>query len=153
MQKYLWDRLNKRQLGTYAKYCLKAEFAMYGFVINETEIDEHGTYFVARYNETPLFEVQVRSVRQTTSYTFMLKSKFVLEERRYLALALLFESQPPSLYLIPSIRWQTPDFVFVDRNYEGLQSAPEWGISISPRNLQALEPYLFESTVERLMNT
>jgi len=152
MQKYLWDRLNKRQLGTYAKYCVKAEFAMYGFMVNETEIDEHGTYFVARYNDSPNFEVQVRSVRQTTSYTFMEKGKFALDERRYLALALLFEGNSPSLYLIPSMRWNTPDLVFVDRNYEGLKSKPEWGLSISPKNLLALKPYLFESAVEQLMN-
>ncbi|MEP7291708.1 MAG: DUF4365 domain-containing protein [Chloroflexota bacterium] len=152
MQRYLWDRLNKHQVGSYAKYCVKAEFAMYGFRINETGIDEHGTYFEAGYNKTPPVEVQVRALRQIDSYTFMLKSKFELHERHYLSLALLFAGKAPTLYLFPSTRWRAPDSTFVDRDYEGLQSLPEWGLVISPKKLEELESYRFETFIEKLIS-
>lgn len=151
MQKYLWSRLNPHQLSNYAKYCAKAEFAMYGFKINETKIDEHGTHFVARYSNSPLIDVQVRSLRQIDSYTFMEKSKFALAAHRYLVFAHLLEGEPPSLYLIPSMRWKTPDNIFVDRDYEDDESEPEWGLVISPRKLEELEPYIFEFTIDRLI--
>ncbi len=151
MEKYLWSHLNKHQLGSYAKYCVKTEFAMYGFQINETDTDEHGYYFVASYNKGSLLEVQVRSVRQLRSYAFLHKTKFELNERRYLAFAFLLEGEPPSLYLIPSTRWRTPDNVFVDRGYEGLQSEPEWGLVTSAKNLEFLKPYVFETTIDNLI--
>ncbi len=152
MDRYLWDRLNKHQVGSYAKYCVKAEFAMYGFRINETGVDEHGTHFDARYEKNPLIEVQVRALRQIDSYTFMVKSKFELHERRYVSLALLLEGKAPVLYLIPSTRWRMPDSVFVDRDYEGFKSDPEWGLVVSPKKLRELELYRFESEIERLIN-
>jgi hypothetical protein len=55
------------------------------------------------------------------------------------------------LYLIPSTVWLAPGGV-VEHNYEGLKSEREWGLNISQRNMTALEPYLFESTVELLIN-
>jgi hypothetical protein len=56
------------------------------------------------------------------------------------------------LYLIPSTVWLAPGAVFVEHNYEGLKSEREWGLNISQRKMTALEPYLFESTVELLIN-
>src|SRR5690606_31581379 len=128
------------------------EFAMYGFRINETKIDEHGTHFVARYKKGALIEVFVRSLRQENSYTFLEKAKFTLGERRYVAFGLLLEGKPPSLYLIPSTRWKTPDkVVFLDKNYEGYKSAPEWGLVVSPKNMELLAPYHFELTIAQLI--
>ncbi|EEG08605.1 conserved hypothetical protein [Pseudogulbenkiania ferrooxidans 2002] len=83
-------------------------------------------------------------------YVFMQKSKFSLNQNRYLALGLLFEGEAPKLFLIPSKVWESPNSVFVDRDYEGLKSKPEWGVNISKKNLPSLEPYLFESMVKRL---
>jgi len=40
--------------------------------------------------------------------------------------------------------------VFVERNYEELESKPEWGLNISHRNMSALEEFRLESSGERL---
>jgi hypothetical protein len=61
------------------------------------------------------------------------------------------EGQAPKLFLVPSMVWQTPGSVFVDRNYEGLKSKPEWGLNISRKNMSTLEEYAFETTVEQLL--
>src|SRR6478735_2628217 len=60
--------------------------------------------------------------------------------------------QSPELYLVPSTAWLSSNGVFVERNHEGLMSSPEWRITISRRNRQALAPYAFESTVGKLID-
>jgi hypothetical protein len=41
--------------------------------------------------------------------------------------------------------------LLVDRNYEGLQSAPEWGINISKRNQALLDAYKFDTVIQQLL--
>jgi len=149
MQKYNWKKLNNQQVGAYTEYFVKMELTMYGFQVFTSEVDDRGIDFVARFETAPFIEIQVKSLR-SMGYVFMQKTKFEPRENLYLALGLLFQSKPPLLYLIPSIAWRSPDSVFVERNYEGLKSKPEWGLNISQRNIQALEKYNFESTVQRL---
>jgi hypothetical protein len=151
MQRYQWSRLNSQQVGAYTEYFVKMELTMFGFQVYSTEVDDRGIDFVARHERGPFLQIQVKSLR-SLGYVFMQKSKFELDEHLHLALGLLFESQPPQLYLIPALAWQSPDKVFVERNYEGLKSPPEWGLNISQRNMSALAPYAFEKSVERLIN-
>jgi hypothetical protein len=150
MLRYQWSRLNSQQVGAYTEYFVKMELTMFGFQVYSTEVDDRGIDFVARHERGPFFQVQVKSPR-SLGYVFMQKSKFELTENLHLALGLLFEGQPPELYLIPSIAWQSPNGVFVERNYEVLKSLPEWGVNISRRNLPALAPYTFEKAVEQLI--
>lgn len=149
MQRYQWSHLNNQQVGAYTEYFVKMELTMFGFQVYSTEVDDRGIDFVARNDSGPFIEIQVKSLR-SMGYVFMQKSKFPLNEHRYLALGLLFESEPPRLFLIPSMVWTSPNSVFVDRDYEGLKSKPEWGLNISKKNMPSLEPYLFESMVNRL---
>jgi hypothetical protein len=150
MQRYLWSRLNKQQVGAYTEYFVKMELTMYGFQVYSTEVDDRGIDFVARHDSGPFIEVQVKSLR-ALGYVFMQKTKFVLSDNLYVALGLLFEGKPPELYLIPSRVWETPSTVFVSRDYgEGKKSEPEWGVNISQRNMAALAPYSFESAVTKL---
>lgn len=151
MEKYQWSRLNKQQVGAYTEYFVKMELTMYGFQVYTTEVDDRGIDFVARHDQGPFIQIQVKSLR-SLGYVFMQKTKFSLNEQLYLALGLLFDGKAPLLYLIPSTVWLTPGAVFVEQNYEGLKSEREWGLNISQRNMTALEPYLFESTVELLIN-
>jgi hypothetical protein len=81
----------------------------------------------------------------------MHKEKFVPREHLYLALGLLLERQPPELYLIPSIAWKNGNGMFVNHDYEGLKSKPEWGLNISKKNMPLLEPYRFEKIVEGMI--
>lgn len=150
MRRYQWSRLNTQQVGAFTEYFVKMELTMYGFQVYSTEVDDRGIDFVARHEDGPFIEVQVKSLR-STGYVFMQKTKFAPRENLYLALGLLFEEQAPQLFLIPSTVWRSPDAVFVERNYDGLKSKPEWGLNISQKNMPALEPYLFERTAERLI--
>lgn len=149
MRRYQWNALNKQQVGTYTEYFVKMELTMYGFEVYTTEVDDRGIDFVARKARGPFIEVQVKSLR-TYGYVFMRKAHFELRDNVYLALGLLFQDEPPRLYLIPATTWLNPNEVFVDRNYEGRKSEPEWGINLSPKNMKALEPFVFESTIERI---
>jgi hypothetical protein len=51
---------------------------------------------------------------------------------------------------VGSKTWKRPNALFVNRNYEGLKSEPEWGLNLSRRNLPLLEPYEFEQVIEEL---
>ncbi len=149
MGRYSWGRLNKQQVGRFAEYFVKMEFALYGFEVYTAEVDDRGIDFVARYESSGFYEVQVKSVRGG-GYVFMQKSKFPLKPDRLLALVLLEEDQPPDLYLIPATAWQTPNALLVGRDYEGLKSKPEWGLQLSAGNLPLLGSYHFDGVVGSL---
>jgi hypothetical protein len=149
MGRYFWSRLNKQQVGRFAEYFVKMEFALYGFEVYTAEVDDRGIDFVARYEKGGFYEVQVKSVRRL-SYVFMQKSKFPLTEERLLALVLLKEDAPPDLYLIPATVWNSPDSLFVGRDYVGLKSRPEWGVQLSPSRLKMLDEFRFEKVVAAL---
>jgi len=151
MPKYEWKKLNNLQVGAYAEYVVKMEFAMYGFEVYSSDVDDHGIDLIARVGGNSFIEVQVKSIRNQTGYVFMRKTKFEIKENIYLAFVHFIEGQPPKLYLIPSTRWQTPDKIYSDRNYEGKKSQPEWGLSISPKNIAELEKFGFEKTITNII--
>lgn len=142
MQRYSWSRLNKQQVGRFAEYFVKMEFALYGFEIFTSEVDDRGIDFIVRHASGVFYEVQVKSVR-SSNYVFMHKAKFPLRSDRLLSLVLLSEDQPPDLYLISATEWLRPNELLVDRDYEGLKSKPEWGVQLSRRSRLLLEPYRF----------
>jgi hypothetical protein len=150
MQRYIWSKLNNQQIGKFAEYFVKMELAMYGFQVYCTEVDDRGIDFVARYGKGPFVELQVKSLR-SFSYVFMHKEKFLPREHLYLALGLLLDGQPPELFLIPSIAWKNRNGMFVNHDYDGLESKPEWGLNISEKNMPLLEPYRFEKIVGRMI--
>lgn len=141
--------MNKQQVGAYAEYFVKMEMTMYGFQVYTTEVDDRGIDFVVRYDAESYIEIQVKSIR-SLGYVFMQKTKFKPHKNLYLALGILFQDEPPILYLIPSTVWLSPDSVFVERSYKGLKSKPEWGLNISKKNISVLEKYKFEATIQRL---
>ncbi len=151
LERYKWSALTNQQVGAYVEYFVKMELTMFGFHVYGTEVDDRGVDFIAQFGDAAFLKVQVKSVRNT-GYVFMEKSKFSLHEHRYLAFGLLVDGQPPNLFLIPSLEWQTPTALLRDRNYgEGLKSAPEWGMNISKKNMALLEPYAFEKTAEAIV--
>jgi hypothetical protein len=146
MGRYLWSRLNKPQVGRFAEYFVKMEFALYGFEVFTAEVDDRGIDFVARHGAGGFYEVQVKSARES-NYVFMQKTKFPLKPDRLLALVLLEEDQPPDLYLISATEWLSPTTLLVSRDYEGLKSKPEWGVQLSGRTRPLLAPYRFDVAV------
>lgn len=152
MPRYKWSALNTQQVGAYAEYFVKLELTMHGFQVYGTEVDDRGIDFVARHENGPFCEVQVKSVRGMT-YVFAHKSKFHPRNNLYMALVLFAESAAPELYLIPSTAWLSPNELLVDRDYEGRQSQPEYGVNLSKKNMGALEQYRFETAVHMMHGT
>jgi hypothetical protein len=149
MPKYQWKHLNGLQVGAYAEYFVKMEFTMAGFQVFMPEVDDRGIDFIVRFGTGCWHEIQVKSVR-TSSYIFLAKDKFALSPTLYAAIVILPEGRQPDLYLIPSLAWKQPGKFLVERTYEGLQSAPEWGINLSKRNMPLLEEYRFDTVVGKI---
>lgn len=125
------------------------EFALYGFEVFTSEVDDRGIDFIARRGQSAFYEIQVKSVR-TANYVFMQKTKFPLHSNRLLALVLLREDQSPVLYLIPAIDWLTPNALLVDRDYVGLKSKPEWGLQLTKISKPLLTQYQFDTAISQL---
>lgn len=138
-----WSELSHLQLGRYAEYYAKMEFASYGYDVYTSEVDDHGVDFVARNpDDGQYYEIQVKAVRNL-DYVYIRKDKMVLSPARLVYLLLFSNGTLPDCYVIPSQTWKDPNALFVDRNYDkpGQKSPPEWGINLSKKNLPLLEPY------------
>jgi hypothetical protein len=151
MDRYDWSRLSALQIGRYAEYYAKMEFTLYGFEVYTSEVDDHGVDFVVRKREGRYFEVQVKSARMDRSrYIFFPQDKFPVRDTLLAAVVLLCPGQEPQLYLIPATAWRDPNGLLVERKYEGLKTAPEWGLNLSEKNHPLLARYAFGEVVERL---
>jgi hypothetical protein len=60
---------------------------------------------------------------------------------------MLINNQIPHIFFIPSMVWKTPNKLFSDRNYEGKNSLPDWGINLSMKNLPLLAEYDISSFI------
>jgi hypothetical protein len=63
MEKYDWAHLTRLQVGRYAEHFVKMEFALHGFDVYTTEVDDRCVDFVVRHRDRPFYDVQVKSVR------------------------------------------------------------------------------------------
>lgn len=148
-----WAVLNSLQLGRYAEYFAKMEFASYGLEVFSSEVDDRGIDFIVKDKKDRFSEIQVKSLRGT-GYVFAQKSKFIISNPNlYMALLIFKEGQKPDFFLIPSEAWKTPNEVFVDRNYDkpGQTSKPEYGINISIKNYDILEIFKFEESIKNFL--
>ena len=143
-----WADLNHLQVGRYGEYFAKMALVRAGFDVFCPEVGDKGIDFVLHIDgETPRYhDVQVKTVRRT-NYVFMRKDKFRLTSNLLLALVVLDKAREPGMYLIPASAWRKAKPPFVDREYDGKRSAPEYGLMLSPRALVALEPFRFVGTV------
>jgi len=146
-----WSGLSTAQLGRYGEYVVKMELARAGLDVYVPEVDNKGIDLVVRLGPGRYAELQVKSVR-AFSYVFMRKSTFPLDEARYLVLARFSNGQWPDVFLIPAITWLQPGDLFVSRDYEGLKSAPEWGLRLSAKAMPLLEPYRLSTQLGRLVS-
>lgn len=138
-----WSELSHLQLGRYAEYYAKMEFASYGYDVYASEVDDHGVDFVAKNPaDGQYYEIQVKSIRDR-GCVFVPKDKMEISSTRLVFLLRFTDGNLPDSYVIPSQVWNNPGALFVERNYDkpGQKSAPEWGINLSKRNLPLLEPY------------
>jgi hypothetical protein len=148
-----WTRLNSLQLGKYAEYFAKMEFASYGFEVYTSEVDDRGIDFIVRDSHGRFCEIQVKSLR-SLSYVFMQKSKFNIDNNNlYLTLLLFEQNRLPDIFLIPTEAWKVPNEVFVDKDYDkpGQKSKPEYGINVSRKNYHILERYYFKDQIKHFL--
>lgn len=147
-----WTLLNSNQLGRYAEYFAKMEFASYGLEVFGSEVDDRGIDFIVKDKKGRFSEIQVKSLRlKGSGYVFAQKSKFNIENRNLFMVLLIFKDGfLPDIFLLPSESWKVPNEVFVDRNYDkpGQTSKPEYGINISNRNYGILEIFDFEKSIQ-----
>ena len=150
-----WSNLNHLQLGKYAEYYAKMEFASYGFEVYSSEVDDHGVDFIVKVpGTTKFYEVQVKSVRDY-GYVFISKSKMpVLTSDRLVCYLHFLDDQLPDVFVIPATAWDKPNAVLVERNYDkpGQTSKPEWGINISKKNFRVLDSYKADNKLKEMLN-
>lgn len=145
-----WSKLNHLQLGRYAEYYAKMEFASYGLDVYTSEVDDHGIDFVAKTNGGGFIEIQVKAIRNT-NYVFMRKDKWNIDnENLYLILLLFDDNILPKVFMIPSKAWENPNDLLCDKNYVELKSKPEYGINISKKNMPLLSEYEIDKMMDGL---
>ena len=81
------------------------------------------------------------------NYVFMPKSTFEIKAENLLALVIFNQGEAPEFYLIPATAWATPNAMLVGRDYTGLKSAPEWGLTISTKTRPLLQQYAFDAMI------
>lgn len=145
-----WEVLNRLQIGQYAEYFAKMEFASYGLDVYTSEVDDHGVDFVVKDKSKRFCEIQVKSLR-SSGYVFMRKKHFdISDDNLYLVLILFSNGNLPDIFLIPAAVWREPKNIFVDRKYDkpGQKSDPEYGINISKKNYHVLQKYSFKKIIK-----
>ena len=146
-----WSALSKREAGAVGVDAVKGAFRRAGYTVFESEETRTPTRFAVARDRGPMYDVRVRTCRPPGgNYTFLTKSELELSESVFVVLVLLHEGESPELYLIPSLAWREPNSLLVDRDYEGLASAPEWGISLSGKSLPLLAEFNFAREAGRL---
>lgn len=138
-----WSVLTPLQLGRYAAYYAKMEFASFGFEVYSSEVDDHGVDFVVKHPvENSFYNVQVKSIRDS-GYVFAQKDRFPLQDDWVLCLLRFVENKEPEVYMIPATTWANPTGPFVSRDYEkeGQKSKPEWGVNVSKKTLPVLAAF------------
>ena len=133
MPRKIWSDLSSMQLGEYGEYYAKMEFTSYGFDVYTSEVDDHGVDFIAKSKNGTFYEVQVKSVRDD-NYFFIKKSKIVLQSNRLICFIRFNDNELPDCYVFPATVFEKPDgSLFTSKDYEGLKSQPEYGISVKKK--------------------
>jgi hypothetical protein len=141
-----WAHLDTLKVGRYGEYFAKMALVRAGFDVYAPEVDDRAIDLILRLDGSPprYFDVQVKTLRTAKpTYLFLRKKHFALAPNRYLALVLLREGAEPDLFLVPANVWLDPAPPFSSRDYEGLKSEPEYGLTVSPEALRTLERYRF----------
>jgi hypothetical protein len=144
--------LTNQQLGRFAEYHVRMALSRAGLDVYTPAIDDRGIDLIVRLGIAHYVEIQVKATRGL-QYVFLRKQVFPIHPNRFLAYVYFVGDEAPTIYLIPSTAWRIPDDLFVSHDYEGKRSAPEYGLSLTPRKLLRLEPYRLEQVLPDLVAT
>ncbi|ETT28832.1 hypothetical protein RR21198_5807 [Rhodococcus rhodochrous ATCC 21198] len=124
--------------GAAAELFVAARIALLGYQVYRPLADDRGVDLVVDVARGRHVMVQVKAIRVTSGYVFMRKATFPLESWVVLALVVFDTDDEPHLFLIPATEWSDPHPPLVSRDYVGLKSAPEYGVSVRKRWQQDL---------------
>ena len=143
-----WSTLSHLQLGRYAEYYAKMEFASYGYEVFSSEVDDKGIDFVCRKKDGPFCEIQVKAVRNYNP-TFMLKDHMdITSITRFICLLRFEDGCLPEVYLIPASAWGSPTALLKGYDYIGKKSKPDWSINLSKKSMTLLQVFEISRTLE-----
>lgn len=150
MAQFYWESLRKLQLGKYAEYYAKMEFAKYGFEVYTSEVDDHGIDFVAKCPETSKFyEVQVKSKRPRGSI-FVNKDDMTMDEYHLLCCICFGEKEWPDVYAIPMTEWENKDNYPALSESNGIETKPAWTVNFSKRNSTVLDKFKIDQVLNEI---
>lgn len=136
--------LSRLQKGKLAETIAAAALLSLGFEVYAPLVDDHGVDFLAkRPGSKNYYEIQVKGTAKDSPVNIPQNKTNPLPENRLLCLVRLDADIQPDIYLIPYSVWDSPNQVFVKRDYDelALSSAPEYGINFSMRNRSFFDPY------------
>ena len=152
MPRLKWSELTPMQLGRYAEYYAKMEFASYGFEVYSSEVDDHGVDFVAKSpSDNVFYEVQVKSTRRFNPVIIPESKMPELKEERLVCYLHFTDGRIPDFFVIPSLAWNFGDNTLVYRKYDnGQKSKPEYAINISKEHLNWLKKYSSDLILDKI---
>jgi hypothetical protein len=152
-ENFTFDHLSHLQIGRIGEYWVKIWLTLFGYDTYHNDVDDKGIDFIIRLNNDKHIDIQVKTIRENTSYVFVTKESWKNELRKnlYIALVLLKNNSLPKIFFIPSTAWEKPNDLLKDRNYnkKGQTSKPEWGINISNKNMKILNKYTSENFTKK----
>ena len=145
ISRYQWSRLNNLQKGSFGEHFAKMEFAMFGFLVFSSEVDDRGIDFVARTLNGDHHDVQVKTITGF-NYTFVKESKF--SEKLLICLIVLVEGKPPQSFLFCGSDWgKEASSGLLAKNTYPSSKEPEYGIHCAAKRQPQLDNYRFEAVV------
>ncbi|MDF2650478.1 MAG: hypothetical protein K0Q73_6283 [Paenibacillus sp.] len=150
MSKKVWSHLTGGQLGRYAEYHAKMDFAAEGFHIYTSEVDDHGIDFIAKKDKGFYFEIQVKSIRpKSTKYVFVKERKFdVTQSNLFMYLMLFEDGTEPSCFLIPAKVFAIENSLI--RHHLDYKD-PELGLNVSKKNIPLLNKFKVEDELREML--
>jgi hypothetical protein len=139
-----WVHLNHIELNRFAKELTIRKFTNNGFKINNSDSNLHITS-----PSGDVMQIQVRSIRSTTNYVLLPKTRFNAHQQDLFLLLIIFtKNEQPELFLIPASAFNKQNALFRDRDHYEI---PEYGMNVSNRNMHLLRQYKIEEMMTKLL--
>ncbi len=94
----------------------------------------------------------LKCITYNNNYTFISKSEIPnLTDNIMFTLVEWINNEPANIYLIPLSEWKNPDnTILKDKDYNGLNSSPEWGINVNQNNRHELAKYHIDKIIKSI---